>query len=621
MFTKRLLAAVAAIALLVPPSALAGTSDGADKKPADATNTSAGADTGATAPSAGNSASTKASGAPATKEPNSAIEAELEQLKSEVEAQRAALAAQQKHIEELEAAIHAPARGAASDVAAAPASESATFTPAAASGSPAAPASIPAITPTTAAVTAANLLVPAQTGGTAISGDKNKSPLSFKIGSADFTPGGWADITGIFRSVDIGSGTGTTFQAIPFNTTLPNAALSEFRFTAQTSRISMKVDAPINDSTKVTAYIESDFNGLQAPNAYISTNSGTFRLRLFWADVRHNKWEMLAGQSWSLLTPNRAGLSPLPSDIFTTARLDTNYVAGLTYARQAGFRVIYHPTNWWSLGLSLENPQQYVPSSVVFPGASGYFAGQFDNGSGATNGTAAASNTAIPNLHPDIVVKSAEDWKIGGHALHVEEAGLIRSFKVFDNLVTPSATDTITGGGAALNANLELFPRFHFIFDSYWSDGGGRYIGGLSPDVIVKADGTLSAVHSGSGIGGFEYQVTPSFLFDAYYSGAYISRDFSLLASTATPAPSCDGISGFTCVGYGFQGSANTNNRAIQEGTFGFTKTFWSNPNFGKLQFISQSSYATRAPWYVAAGAPVNAHAFIQYVDLRYVLP
>ena len=87
-------------------------------------------------------------------------------------------------------------------------------------------------------------------------------------------------MTGIFRSTDIGSGTGTNFGSIPFNNTLPQAALSEFRFTAQTSRLSMRVDIPASESTHVTGYVESDFNGFQPPNAYISTNSSTFRLRL-----------------------------------------------------------------------------------------------------------------------------------------------------------------------------------------------------------------------------------------------------------------------------------------------------------------------------------------------------
>ena len=447
-------------------------------------------------------------------------------------------------------------------------------------------------------------------------------PLSFKIGAADFTPGGFADVTGVFRSTNTGTGLGTNFSSIPFNNTVPQSQLTEFRVTSQASRLSLKVDANIGNSTSVTGYIESDFNGYQPPNAQESTNSDTFRLRLFYADVRHNKWEFVGGQTWSLLTPNRYGLSAAPIDVFSTLRLDTNYVAGLVFARQAGFRVIYHATDWWTVGASLENPQQFVPNSVVFPGGTaGIFPGQFDNGSGSTSVTSATSNALTPNLHPDFVVKTAFDWKIRERAFHVEAAGLVRSFKVYENLSTPADTNTITGGGASLNANLELFNGFHLIADSFYGDGVGRYIGGLGPDVIVKPDGTLSGVHAGSGVAGVEWQMKPNFMVDGYYSGAYFQRNYRLLASTATPAPTCDGVSGFTCVGFGFPGSANTNNRAYQEGTIGFIPTLWSNPNYGKLQLINQYSYVERSPWSVPSGAPKNAHVVLVYVGLRYFIP
>jgi hypothetical protein len=447
-------------------------------------------------------------------------------------------------------------------------------------------------------------------------------PLSFKIGAADFTPGGFADVTGVFRSTNTGTGLGTNFSSIPFNNTVPQSQLTEFRVTSQASRLSLKVDANIGNSTSVTGYIESDFNGYQPPNAQESTNSDTFRLRLFYADVRHNKWEFVGGQTWSLLTPNRYGLSAAPIDVFSTLRLDTNYVAGLVFARQAGFRVIYHATDWWTVGASLENPQQFVPNSVVFPGGTaGIFPGQFDNGSGSTSATSATSNALTPNLHPDFVVKTAFDWKIRERAFHVEAAGLVRSFKVYENLSTPADTNTITGGGASLNANLELFNGFHLIADSFYGDGVGRYIGGLGPDVIVKPDGTLSGVHAGSGVAGVEWQMKPNFMVDGYYSGAYFQRNYRLLASTATPAPTCDGVSGFTCVGFGFPGSANTNNRAYQEGTIGFIPTLWSNPNYGKLQLINQYSYVERSPWSVPSGAPKNAHVVLVYVGLRYFIP
>src|SRR4029077_12681092 len=72
--------------------------------------------------------------------------------------------------------------------------------------------------------------------------NENKSPLSFKIGSAEFTPGGFLDFTTFYRSTNVGSGIATAFGAIPFNNQLPQARLSETHLSAQYSRLSLKVD-------------------------------------------------------------------------------------------------------------------------------------------------------------------------------------------------------------------------------------------------------------------------------------------------------------------------------------------------------------------------------------------
>ena len=450
--------------------------------------------------------------------------------------------------------------------------------------------------------------------------NENKSPLSFKIGSAEFTPGGFLDLTTFFRSTNVGSGIATAFGSIPFNNQLPQARLSETRLSAQYSRLSLKVDSQLTDSTTLTGYVESDFLGFQPANAYQTANSDSLRLRVYWADVRHGKWEVLAGQEWSLLTPNRAGLSPLTPDVFYTLDEDPNFQVGLTWARQAQVRVVYHPTSNWAVGLSLENPQQYAPGSVVYP--STFFSTQFDNGSGSTSAAGSATNTAVPNLHPDIIVKTAFDAHPAGRSLHIEAAGLLRSFKVLNDLTTPSTTNAITGGGGSLNVNFEVIHNLHLVANSFYSDGGGRYIFGLGPDVIVKPDGTLSGVHSGSGVGGFEYQATPHYMFYGYYGGAYFQRNYGFLV--AAPTSSCDGFSGFTCVGFGFPGSANTSNRTVQEGTFGVIPTLWSNENYGRLQIITQYSYLVRTPWSIVATSgpgPKNAHTDMVYVGLRYILP
>jgi hypothetical protein len=445
--------------------------------------------------------------------------------------------------------------------------------------------------------------------------EKKPTPLYFEIGRAKFTPGGFLDFTSIVRSTDVGSGIATAFGSIPYNNTT-HGSLSEFHFSAQYSRLSLKVDAAVTDSTSLTGYVETDFLGYQPPNAYVTANSNSLRMRVFWANIKHGKWDVLGGQQWSLLTPNRVGLSPYTSDLFFTYNEDPDFQVGLTWARQAQFRLTYHPTDKWAVAVSLENPQQFAPSSVVFPSTT--YLVQFDNGSGATNAPSATTNTSLPNLHPDVIVKTAYDTEFRQRPFHLEMAGLLRSFKVLNALTTPSRTDTITGGGGSFNLNFQLVKNLTLVGDSFYSDGGGRYIFGLGPDAIVKPNGNLSAVHSGSGIAGLEWQATPHYMFDAYYGGAYFQRNYGFLPTTGT---SCAGMEGFSCVGFGFPGSANSSNRAVQEATFVAIPTVWSNPTYGKLQVITQYSYVVRSPWSAPATGAKNAHTSMVYAGFRYILP
>jgi hypothetical protein len=59
-----------------------------------------------------------------------------------------------------------------------------------------------------------------------------ESPLSFRIGGTDFTPGGFVDFTNVFRTTNTQSVVSTSFGAIPFSTS-PNAHLTEYRATGQ----------------------------------------------------------------------------------------------------------------------------------------------------------------------------------------------------------------------------------------------------------------------------------------------------------------------------------------------------------------------------------------------------
>ena len=427
------------------------------------------------------------------------------------------------------------------------------------------------------------------------------SPLSVGIGSAYLTPVAFMDFTTFFRSTDTGSGIGTNFGSIPFNNT-PAGRLTENRLSAQHSRIGLRVDANVRGA-QLIGYWESDFAGFAPGNLAVTANNAGLRLRLYWVDLRKNKWEFLAGQSWSMLTSNRRGLSPLPADIFSGRNIDINYQLGLAWARDPQFRVVYHPTSKMAWGVSLESPEQYIGGAngggvVTLPSA---LASPY--GSQLNNGT---TTIGVPNLHPDVVSKIAFDGHFGSHSAHLEAGGVIRSFKVFNPL--SSRTFTSMGGGGTVNFNLEVVKNLYFYGNTFFSDGGGRYIFGQAPDLIIRADGSPSLIHSLSTIGGLEYE-RKNWLLYAYYGGLYIGRN-----SAVDPAAG-------KSVGYGFSGSSNSSNRTIQEPTFGVLRTFWSEPKYGALSFMVQYSYLTRSPWFVDVGQPKAAHANMVFTNLRYTLP
>ena len=548
----------------------------------------------------------------------SLLKQQLAAQQKQLEQMQAAMTEMKKRLDQAGAATQANQIGpAAPDVPVKPASlgQVASLAPLV----PKAVASAPAI-PAVAAAPYNNGASPADENG--------ESPLSVKIGGAEFTPGGFMDFTAFGRSTNLGSGIGTSFGSLPYSNTAAGS-LSETRFTMQNSRVNLDVNSKFQ-GFDLHGHIEADFLGFAPPNVFVTSNSNTMRARLYWLDARKGKFEFLGGQSWSMLTPNRTGLSANPSDIFYSQDMDTNYQLGLTWSRQAQFRLIYHPTDTVAAGISIEDPQQLygnatVPSALVAEG---------DNGSGSITNSNAANNPATPNVAPDIIAKIALDPKVGNLHEHVEFAGLLTSTRVYDP--TAKFRSTAEGGGFSANFNFELIKNLHAIVNTFYSDGGGRYIYGLAPNFIIdrNSNGAYhpSLIHADSGVAGLEYQVNKPTMLYGYWGGAYIGRNFGIdcytqpvvtpPGGTAPPAV-CNSTysSSPSYIGYGYPKAPNSQNKSLQEGTFGIIETFWKNPHYGALQLITQYSYLTRAPWFVATGAPKNAHLSMGYVDLRYVLP
>ena len=228
-----------------------------------------------------------------------------------------------------------------------------------------------------------------------------ESPLSFRIGGTEFTPGGFVDFENIFRSTNTTNAASTSFGAIPYSNTV-QGHLTEFRMTGQYSRFNLKVAGKFG-ANNILGYIEADFNGNDAANVFVGTNPHTNRIRLYWLDLKRGSWEFLAGQAWGLETPNRKGLSPNPSDLMLTIGEDANVHVGVPHTRAGLFRAVIHPNDNFAWGVEVQNPQQFVGAGeVIFPFAFNAALGpQLD----------ANNNPGTPNAFPDILTKMS--WERG----------------------------------------------------------------------------------------------------------------------------------------------------------------------------------------------------------------
>ena len=472
--------------------------------------------------------------------------------------------------------------------------------------------------PTLAAAASAQPIAAEPQGGA-----EPESPLQIRIGNAFITPVGFMDFTGVSRNHNAGGGIGSNFAAIPYE--FPTSAtavnllnhVNENRLSIQNSRIGFRVDALVKGA-HVIGYMEADFLGNNATNVAVSSNSNTLRSRLYWVDVAKDKWEVLGGQTWSLITPGRTGISPLPANLFYSQDIDVNYQIGLTWGRIPELRFVFHPSPKAAIAVALDNQEQYwggssggpIPllpaGATVLGGVTGLPGTQLNNQGTTVN---------APQLFPDVIAKVAFDPT---PKFHFEFGGVERQFRVAVNSAVSTASPFVnrrtSGGGAFVNLNFQLFSGLRFLTNNYWSQGGGRYIFGQVPDVILNPDGSLSAIRTSSTVSGLEYTHKNTFLY-FYYGGVYVFRDVGI----------ADGLQ----YGYGVNATgpgsnyavAISQNRTIQEATGGFNQTLWKDAKYGALNFMGQYSYLTRNPWSVAAGNPTQAKLNIVFLDLRYTLP
>jgi hypothetical protein len=96
--------------------------------------------------------------------------------------------------------------------------------------------------------------------------------------------------------------------------------------------------------------------GVGQTSNYNQSNSWAPRLRQAYLDYDNTGYgfHLLAGQAWSLLTQNQAGITPRKENIPLT--IDANYVVGFNYTRNWQIRMVEEFSPAFSAGISVEAP-------------------------------------------------------------------------------------------------------------------------------------------------------------------------------------------------------------------------------------------------------------------------
>ena len=246
---------------------------------------------------------------------------------------------------------------------------------------------------------------------------------AFEIGPARLRIGGYLGVTGIYRSTNSGGGTGTGFASIPYEDQV-QGNVSETRLSAQSSRISIRVDAefpePETRFRRLSGYFEMDFNGTAPGAVAVTSTSVGLRLRQAFAEVQYGRTFFLAvGQAFTLMTAQKNQLSIWPSDVELSQAVDTNYLAGMIWSRTPQVRFTWRPSTRINWAVSVENPEQQLGNGLVtLPQCcASDIDAQYNTGS---------DELRVPNLMPDFVTRVAFNPI---KPLHVDVGGVVRVFR------------------------------------------------------------------------------------------------------------------------------------------------------------------------------------------------
>ncbi len=156
-----------------------------------------------------------------------------------------------------------------------------------------------------------------------------KAP-ALEMGPISLRPSGFLDYIMMRRPPISPDSLGTRFSAIPLNPPAP-----QWLHSVAHSRTALTADVEAGGWWR--GYYESDF--LAEPG------QAPYRLRQLWGQFERGSWKILGGQAWSLLRPNRVGVSA-ETDLMNTIVVEPGYHVGLAGARNRQLRLTRSLGRW-----------------------------------------------------------------------------------------------------------------------------------------------------------------------------------------------------------------------------------------------------------------------------------
>jgi len=341
------------------------------------------------------------------------------------------------------------------------------------------------------------------------------------------TLGGFAAAEGVYRSKSELADIGSSFAKIPYDSNILSH-VSESRFTARQSRLSLLAEGDINPQTHAAFYTEIDFlAGAQTGNSNES-NSFSPRIRNVYGTMDWDNVDgmanvhLLAGQNWSLATMNAKGITPRSE--LSPPTIDAQYVVGFVWARQPQLRVAadFMDKQLWA-AVSVENPATTLASAATGTGTA--VSGITANTGGTSLSQFDSANTITFNHVPDVIAKIAYEPNLfGSRPLHMEVFGIYRDF--YDRVyalagnaaglpVGDNNQDT-SSGGVGGGVTWTAIPKLLDVEASALTGRGiGRYGAGQLPDAVVGPDGRLKPLAESMFMGGATVHATSAL--DLYF--------------------------------------------------------------------------------------------------------